>query len=126
MVGKFKMWALGAVAVSSVALGGAAIAQQLNPGISCLEGEVPSMDWAELTSMYKESIWDTKAAVRLVAESQQLELKVTDLFGNEVCEQTADLKTRCKFNFPSSYAGFFNIRVDNFTAASSRYSLCAE
>ncbi len=126
MVGKFKMWALGAIVVSGVAVGGSAIAQQLNPGISCIEGEVPSMDWAELTSMYKESMWDTKSAVKLVAESQQIELSVTDTYGNQVCEQTADLKTRCKFNFPSSYAGLFNIRVDNLSAGSSRYSLCAE
>jgi hypothetical protein len=126
MVGKFKMWALGAIAVSSVALGGAAIAQQLNPGISCIEGEVPPMDWAELTSMHKESMWDTKAAVKLVAESSQLELTVTDTFGSPVCEQTADLRTRCKFNFPSSYSGLFNIRVDNFSATTTKYNLCAE
>ncbi len=126
MVGKFKMWALGAIAVSSVALAGAAIAQQLNPGITCIQGQVPSMDWAELKSQYKESMWDNKSAVRLVSESEQLQLSVTDIYGNQVCEQTADLKTRCKFNFPSSYAGVFNIRVDNLAVSSTRYSLCAE
>ena len=67
-----------------------------------------------------------KAAVKLKASGDQLDLTVTDVYGNSVCEQTADLKTRCKFNFPASYAGIFNIRVDNKVSVPSPYKLCAE
>lgn len=126
MAGKFKTLALGAALFAGFAIGGAAIAQQLDPGISCVHGEVASQDWAELQSKYKESIWDSKAAIRLVSENEALELLVTDLYGNTVCEDTADRKVRCKFSFASSYAGFFNIRVDNFQLVTSRYRLCAE
>jgi hypothetical protein len=126
MLAKKTAMVIGATACAAILGAGAAIAQQLDPGISCIDGEVSGTDWAELTSRYKESIWDSKAAVRLNAESEQLELTVTDFYGNNVCEQTADLKTRCKFNFPASYSGLFNIRVDNLQASSTRYRLCAE
>lgn len=118
--------ALGALALVGLVGAGAAVAQQLNPGISCIEGEVSALDWAELSSRYKESMWDTKAAVKLQSTGDELELLVTDIYGNTVCEDTADLKTRCKFNFPATYSGTFNIRVDNKLAVNSPYRLCAE
>lgn len=121
-----KCAALAAAGFVAAFAAGGAMAQQLNPGISCLEGEVAAADWAELSSKYKESIWDTKAAVRLQSQDDQLELTVTDTYGNNVCEQTADTKTRCKFNFPASYSGIFNIRVDNKVWVTSQYKLCAE
>lgn len=104
-----------------------ASAQQLNPGISCISGDVPGYDYAELTSSYKESIWDTKAAMRLVSLNTHLELSVTDEYGQVVCDDTADMKVRCKFNFPSNYSGLFNIKIDNTKyGADSGYTLCAE
>lgn len=126
MIGMRKFGAVGAAVIGAVAVASVASAQQLDPGITCLEGAVGSMDWSELSSKYKESIWDSKAAVRLRSEGDALELKVTDIYGNTVCEDTADNKTRCKFNFPSTYAGIFNIRVDNLQPVSSRYRICAE
>lgn len=129
MLIKTRFAALGVAVVVAVGVDvgvGAASAQQLNPGISCIEGDVGPADWAELSSKYKESIWDTKAAVKLESSGSQLELTVTDFYGNDVCEQTADLKTRCKFNFPASYTGIFNIRVDNKMSVPSPYKLCAE
>lgn len=102
-------------------------AQQLNPGISCITGNVPGYDYAELTSSYRESIWDTKAAMRLTSTGTQLELFVTDELGHTVCEDTADMKVRCKFSFSTSYSGTFNIKIDNTQfSADTGYTLCAE
>ena len=125
MLTNIKFATLAALAFAAVG-SSVAMAQQLNPGISCIEGEVGAVDWAELSSKYKESMWDTKAAVKLESSGEQLELLVTDFYGNNVCEQTADLKTRCKFNFPATYSGIFNIRVDNKMSMPSPYKLCAE
>lgn len=111
------------VAVTATSLG----AQQLNPGISCISGDVPAYDYAELTSNYRESIWDSKAAMRLTAETTQLELTVTDTYDSTVCEDTADMKVRCKFRIAAGYSGVFNMRIDNtMNSMSSRYRLCAE
>lgn len=126
MLSKTQFAALGVAVFTALAGVGAASAQQLNPGITCIDGEVGAGDWAELSSAYKESMWDTKAAVKLESSGDQLDLTVTDFYGNSVCEQTADLKTRCKFNFPASYSGIFNIRVDNRVSVTSPYKLCAE
>lgn len=126
MLAKKKIATLGALACVAVLGGGVAVAQQLDPGVSCLEGAVPSMTWAELESNYKESMWDSKAAVRLRSNDDALELKVSDIYGNSVCEQTADSRTRCKFNFPASYSGIFNIRVENALSTPATYRLCAE
>ena len=115
------------LALAATTVTTAAWAQQLNPGISCITGDVPAYNYAELTSNYRESIWDSKAAMRLVAESTQLELTVTDNYGSVVCEDTADMKVRCRFKIANGYSGLFNIRIDNtMYAASSRYTLCAE
>lgn len=120
------------VAVVAVALaagvGATAVwAQQLDPGISCLEGTVAALDYSEFSSRYKESAWDNKGAVRLVAETNELELTVTDINGQQVCEETAELKTKCKFNFSNDYTGTFVIRIHNkLDVANSAYRLCAE
>ncbi len=122
-----SMVAVAAVVLAAGAGATAVWAQQLNPGISCLEGSVSALDYSEFASKYRESIWDNKAAVRLVAESSELELTITDLTGQQVCEETAELKTKCKFSFSSSYSGTFNIRIDNkLDVANSAYRLCAE
>lgn len=114
-------------AVAFVLTAGAATAQELNPGISCLEGDVPAQDWAELTSNYKESLWDSKAGMRVRTDGGALELTVTDETGNNVCDRTADDRARCRFSFSPSYSGMFNIRIDNLANYSTtRYRLCAE
>ena len=104
----------------------AAWAQSLDPGITCLKGNVPAADWAEFDSNYKESIWDNKSAIRLVSNDTALELSVKDGYGASVCEATADQKTRCKFNFTPDYSGTFTVRVDNLLSTASNYRLCAE
>lgn len=115
-----------AVSAALVCLAGAASAQQLDPGISCINGSVGSIDYAELSSKYKESMWDTKSAIRLRSNDDALDLVVTDTYGATVCEQTADSRTRCRFNFASSYSGIFNIRVNNNMSTPAAYRLCAE
>ncbi|MGE3779776.1 MAG: hypothetical protein AB7F89_21495, partial [Pirellulaceae bacterium] len=105
---------------------GAVWAQTLDPGITCLKGNVPAADYAEMDSNYKESIWDSKSAIRLMSDNTALELSVKDDYGNSVCEATADWKTRCKFKFSLAYAGTFTIRVSNLQASSSGFRLCAE
>ena len=115
-----------ALAVGLIGIAGVASAQQLDPGISCISGSVGPIDYAELSSKYKESIWDSKAAVRLRSDNDELDLLVTDTYGASVCEQTADSKTRCKFNFAASYSGIFNIRINNNMSTPSGYRLCAE
>ena len=115
------------IATLAMALGaGVAAAQSLDPGITCLKGNVPSVDYAEMDSNYKESIWDSKSAIRLYSDSTALELSVKDTYGNTVCEATADWKTRCKFRFNSDYSGTFSIRVDNLQTTSAGFKLCAE
>lgn len=126
MSARAAIYSAALAAVTATSLAPTAFAQQLDPGISCLEGEVDAYDWAELTSKYKESIWDTKSAIRLRSYEDTLNLTVTDNYGATVCEDTADSRTRCKFGFSASYSGIFNIRVDNPQTMSKRYKLCAE
>lgn len=120
---------IAAVAAASVMSAGAAVwAQQLNPGVSCIEGVVAEASWNEFVSNYRESIWDSKAAVRLRAEDAPLELTVTDIDGNTVCEATADSKARCKFLIPPDYAGQFVMKVLNLDqiGGNRAFRLCAE
>src|SRR5262245_12052590 len=109
MANKARKTVLAALLAAAAAVATAASAQELNPGLSCINGDVPAYDYAELTSNYRESIWDTKAAMRLTAESSQLELTVVDDYGGSVCEDTADMKVRCKFRIAVGYSGTFNI-----------------
>jgi len=120
---------LAAAVAASVMIGGvAAWAQELNPGVSCIEGVVAEADWNEFVTNYRESIWDNKAAVRLRAEDAPLELTVTDMLGNTVCEATADNKARCKFVIPVDYAGQFVMKVLNLDQIGGNrgFRLCAE
>lgn len=126
MHAKKKFAVLGALSVVAVAGAGVAIAQQLDPGISCINGSVQPMTFAAMESNYKESMWDSKSAIRLRSDTDELELLVTDIYGNTVCEDTADLKVRCKFTFASTYEGVFNVKVENKRAVTSSYRLCAE
>jgi hypothetical protein len=112
--------------IATILATSAATAQSLDPGITCLKGNVPGADYADMDSNYKESIWDSKSAIRLYSDSTALELSVKDTYGNTVCESTADWKTRCKFRFNSDYSGTFSIRVDNLQTTSAGFKLCAE
>lgn len=122
-----RQFAAAILAAGFLAAGAVTVAaQQLDPGISCIEGNVPGDDWAELNSKYKESIWDSKSAIRLRSFEDALNLKVTDQYGSTVCEATADSRTRCKFSFSSDYSGTFNIQISNPRSTRSAYRLCAE
>lgn len=105
----------------------AAQAASVNHSTACIGGQVPGYDWAELTSSYKESIWDRRAAMQLTSENTKVTLSVTDDLGNSVCEDVANMTATCRFSFTDSFTGTFNIRVDNTQHnADTRYTLCAE
>ena len=124
------------LAIAMAAGAGIAWAQQLNPGISCLRGSVPGNDYAELTSVYKESLWDNKAGIRVRTtdnyngndndNDDRLTLTVTDNYDVNVCEASGDTKLRCRFSFSASYSGIFNVRLSNSSMDEVSYRLCAE
>lgn len=117
-----------ALCVAGLAFGaGAASAQQLDNNVSCIAGDVPAYEWAELTAYYKESIWDRRAAMRLVSGNTRVLLSVTDDNGEELCDDTANMTAVCRFRFPAAFNGNLNIRVDNTAhEAGTPYTLCAE
>lgn len=118
-----------ATAFTTVLIVGASIAhaQQSGSTTSCIGGNVPGYDWAELTSSYKESIWDKRAAMHLTSENTRVTLQVTDDLGNTVCEDVANMTATCRFRFTDTFTGTFNIRVDNTAhSADTAYMLCAE
>ena len=115
------------IAIALASAAATANAQELTAGVSCLDGQVGANDYAEFVAGYRESIWDNKAAVRIVARDAPLEITVTDTNGESVCEDTADMKTRCKFKISSNSSGTFVVRIDNLVFnGNSRYRLCAE
>lgn len=102
-------------------------AQQASTTTSCIGGQVPGYDWAELTSTYRESIWDKRTAMHLTSENTKVTLQVTDDLGNTVCDDVANMTATCRFRFTDTFSGTFNIRVDNTAhAADTTYTLCAE
>ncbi len=126
---KFARNSVSAAAFAAVLTLGASLghAQSLTNSTSCIGGEVPGYDWAELTSSYRESIWDKRAAMRLSSENTQVTLSVTDDYGNPVCDDVANMTATCRFRFTDTFAGTFNIRVDNTAhSAGTTYTLCAE
>ncbi len=115
---------LGAVIFAASVAAVSASAQDLGVNTSCLSGSVASNDYAELSSNFRESIWDTKAGVQLVSDTTQLTITVIDAFNNDVCEQTADMKTRCSFKLNAGNE--FTIKVSNEAfSVRSGYRLCA-
>ena len=101
-----------------------ASAQDLGVNTSCLSGSVEGNDFAELSSNFRESIWDTKSGVQLVSATTNLTITVIDAFNTDVCEQTADMKTRCLFKLNAGNE--FTIKVSNETFSTrSGYRLCA-
>ena len=115
---------LGAAIFAASVAAVSASAQDLGVNTSCLNGSVAGNDYAELSSNFRESIWDTKAGVQLVSDTTHLTIKVIDAFNNDACEQTADMNTRCSFRLNAGNE--FTIKVSNEAfSARSGYRLCA-
>lgn len=114
-----------------VSVGALACALIVAPGMagaftsnSCLEGFVEAHDYAELEERLAESFVDRKARLVLNSESAELTLSVSDLDGNSVCENIADLNTRCDWNLGDKE--IFVIKIDNtMRATQTAYELCA-
>ena len=124
VIGSRKMSVLGAAVFAVSVAAVSASAQDLGVNTSCLSGMVEGNDYAELSSNFRESIWDTKAGVQLVSDTTHLTITVIDAFNNDVCEQTADMKTRCAFKL--SGGNEFTIKVSNEAfSVRSGYRLCA-
>jgi hypothetical protein len=91
---------------------------------ACLSGEVEAYDYAELEQNLSESFVDNRARLDLVSENAELTLAVTDLGGNNVCENVADLSTSCQWSLGNNE--IFIIKIDNtMRATSTTYELCA-
>ena len=105
---------------------GMAVAQDLNSSITCLNGDVPGADYAELGQKLRESLWDNRGGVSLVASMGGAKLRVVDSYQNSVCEETANNSTSCTFKVNLSLIPEFTIIVDNAENASHvTYKLCA-
>lgn len=116
-----KKLALAATLVTLV--NGAAVAQSLTTN-SCVEGFVPAYDYAELSQSFAEGGWTDRAEAYLVSESEELTLKVLDSNGTMVCDNVADLRTRCRW--PISWGMEYSLKIDNTTRnTQTSYRLCA-
>jgi hypothetical protein len=117
---------LSAVAGASVllALGASAVsAQTLTRFGSCLTGHVDGLDYAEISANLREAEEDRRAGVTLESETTQMTVQVTDLNGESVCEQTANMSTNCRFRL-GSYDQLI-IRIDNTQhGMASGYKIC--
>jgi hypothetical protein len=116
-----------AAMASTIALGilGSPVAVEADfSSNACLSGEVDAYDYSELEQNLSESFLDNRARLDLVSESQELTLSVTDLDGNSVCENVADLSTSCQWSLSDDEV--FVVKIDNtMRATSSAYELCA-
>jgi hypothetical protein len=91
---------------------------------SCLSGQVEAYDYAELEQNLAETFTDRRAVLEIQSESAELTLAVSDLEGNSVCENVADLQTRCQWSLGDR--DVFIIKIDNtMRATSTAYELCA-
>lgn len=91
---------------------------------SCLEGFVEAHDYAELEERLAESFTDRRARLILNSESAELTLSVTNLEGNSVCENVADLNTQCNWNLGDDE--IFIVKIDNtMRDTQTSYELCA-
>ncbi len=71
-----------------------------------------------------KSFSDRRARLDLVSESAELTLAVTNLDGNSVCENVADLNTSCHWNLGNDE--IFIIKIDNtMRDTETSYELCA-
>lgn len=117
----FKKLALAATLAAVV--NGAAFAQSLTTN-SCVDGFVPAYDYAELSNSFAEGGWTDRAEAYIVSESAELTLKVLDSNGSLVCDNVADLRTRCRW--PITWGMEYSLRIDNTTRSTqTSYRLCA-
>ena len=116
-----------AVAAAALICVSPAIAQtfgDLQYSKSCVEGFVEAYDYAELEQNMGESYWDSRGALRLQSEDEELTLRVLNANGTSVCDNVADLRTSC--NFPLSGGSTVTVKIDNtMRSTQTRYRLCA-
>ena len=103
-----------------------ASAEDLSATISCLRGNVPAYDYAELGQKLRESLFDRKGGVSLVSSYGGLKLRVTDPNGQSVCQETANNSTSCTFKIEIASVDEFTITVDNAEVGQDNgYKICA-
>ena len=114
---------IGATLAASIA-GSVAVADDLAQTISCVSGEVAAFDYSELGENFREGTWDRRAGIQLVSESEVIKLQVLDLSNQSICDNTADLRTKCSFSLKLN--DNFSIRVNNQdNPVYARFRLCA-
>jgi hypothetical protein len=114
------------IAAAAIATSFAAplFAQEFQQNISCVSGFVDARDYAELSQDFREFSTDRRATLILRSEDEELTLKVLRLDGESVCENVADLRTRCTWQLQPE--DVFNVQVDNTTRdTETAYELCA-
>jgi hypothetical protein len=115
---------LAATAVA-LALSAPATSQEFQQSISCVSGYVDARDYAELSQDFREFSTDRRATLALISEDEELTLKVMNLDGQSVCENVADLRTRCTWQLQPD--DVFNVQIDNRTRdTESAYEICAQ
>ncbi len=120
---KLQVSAIAAVMGLALAIS-VASAQSLVNGTSCLRGSIEAYDYSEFDQNFRESTWDSRAGVELVADHAEVTLKVLNMDGTSVCENVADLDTRCTFRL--RYNDNFSIRIDNTMRSSATgFRICA-
>jgi hypothetical protein len=117
---------LGVALATALAIAGSpAFAQSLQGNISCLKGDVNAYDWAEMSQVFAESAWDNKATLNLNSDDEELTLKVLDLNNNSLCENVADLRTKCTWTLNKGTE--YNVVIDNtMRSTQTTYTLCAQ
>ena len=114
---------IGAALAASLA-GTVVIAQDLSQTISCVSGRVEALDYTELMENFREGTWDKRSGVQLVSESESINLQVLDLDNQTVCDNVADLRTRCGFKLGLNTD--FTVKVNNLNnPVYANFRLCA-
>ena len=111
-------------ALAAALAGTVAIAQDLDQSVSCVTGRVEAFDYTELMENFKEGTWDKRGGVQLSSESEVINLQVLNLNNETVCDNTADLRTKCAFKLGLNTD--FTVKVTNFeNPVWARFRLCA-
>ena len=101
-----------------------ASAGDLRGNTSCIQGFVDAYDFAELSQDFSEFTWDQQAGLSLSSSDEELTLKVLDLNDRSVCENVADLKTKCNWHLDPDVT--FKVIIDNSQRSTETgYRLCA-
>ena len=91
---------------------------------SDIQGFVDAYDFAELSQDFSEFTWDQQAGLSLSSSDEELTLKVLDLNDRSVCENVADLKTKCNWHLDPDVT--FKVIIDNSQRSTETgYRLCA-